>query len=222
MRFLSAFAASSSRGTGRRGYPGTGSSTHSTHSGGLSHRADAVEQGVGSDGPLQEFARRFAASGVRVRPSRPPLRVSVSFFGPFSRYPRKPFPGRRTAPPPSIPHKREFSRPGLDSTPRPRRAWPRAGGPRGGDHQTSGVTRGSGWPERRFEPTSRRRFRGYRLGISPRCSRFCVSRAPATIPGPPRGRRAHPPVHDRGCQRPSPHPAATVGRCRRGAADPAG
>ena len=27
-------------------------------------------------------------------------------------------------------------------------------------------------------------------------------RAPATIPGPPRGRRAHPPVHDRGCQRP--------------------
>ena len=36
---LSAFAASSSRGTGRRGYPGAGSSTHSTHSGGLSHRS---------------------------------------------------------------------------------------------------------------------------------------------------------------------------------------
>ena len=39
MRFLSAFAVSSSRGTGRRGYPGAGSSTHSTHSGGLSQRS---------------------------------------------------------------------------------------------------------------------------------------------------------------------------------------
>ena len=39
MRLLSAFAVCSSRGTGRFGYPGTGSSTHSTHSGGLSQRS---------------------------------------------------------------------------------------------------------------------------------------------------------------------------------------
>ena len=47
-------------------------------------------------------------------------------------------------------------------------------------------------------------------------------RAPAPIPGPPQRRRARPPVHDRGCQWSPTYPAATVGRCRRGAADPTG
>ena len=46
MRFLSALAASSARGTGRFGYPRTGSSTHSTHSGGFSHRSRNSTQGL--------------------------------------------------------------------------------------------------------------------------------------------------------------------------------
>ena len=64
------FAASSSRGTGRRGYPGTGSSTQSTHSTGLSHRSrsSTSRRAASATAIARRSAAQLAAGTSGLRP----------------------------------------------------------------------------------------------------------------------------------------------------------